>query len=75
MPFASFLVPSRLNAFLLESHIFLDVMLLGYLVPVFEYLGGSGVELAPLRPRFEAQLVRMSGNVWLSRLESERGKV
>ena len=75
MPFASFLVPSRLNAFLLESHIFLNIMLLGNLGPVFEYLRGSGVEVAPLRPRFEAQLIRMSGNVWLSRLESGREKV
>jgi hypothetical protein len=41
----------------LEFHVFPDVVLVCDFLPVFQDLGGVGVELAPFGVGFEAELV------------------
>lgn len=62
-PLGPRLIPSSFQTPVTETDMLSDIILLSYSLPIFQHLGGTGVELAPICPRFVAQLVSVGGNI------------
>ena len=64
VPLGSFLVPPSFHTLVLKLHVLADSILVGNTLPVLQNFRGASVELRPAEIRFEAELVRVRGDIW-----------